>query len=160
MKKFIAILMVILLVGSFAIAEEVKTFPVSISIESVTGNEPIVSSRDLIGEAIESSTPVGSLTFIENGEEVVIQWARKDGKFEYWQEPASAFTDDEIDENTIRVAVCSFAEMCDGYYSALFYIDNNGNTYTLSPVMEQNVEENTFANYEDFQIYVMLGAFE
>lgn len=162
MKKFISVLMVVLLIGSFATAfavEEKKSFPVSISIEAITGSEPIVSSYDLIGEAIESSTPAGSLTFIEDGDEVIIQWARKDGKFEYWQEPASAF-DEEVDENTIRIAVCSFAEMCDGYYTVLFYADNNSTTYTLSPVMEQNVEENIFTNYEDFQIYVMMGAFE
>lgn len=159
MKKFVSILLVVLLIGSFAIAEEKMAFPVSISIEAITGSEPIVSSRDLIGEAIEAPTPARSLTFIENGEEVIIQWAREDGKFEYWQEPANAFSEN-VDENTIHIAVCTFAEMCDGYYTVLFYVDNNSTTYTLSPVMEQNVEENIFTNYEDFQIYVMMGAFE
>lgn len=160
MKKFISVLLVLLLIGSFATAFAVEAYPVSISIEAITGSEPIVSSRDLLGEALESATPAGSLTFIEDEGEVFIQWARKDGKFEYWQESANAFSDKEIDENTIRIAVCSFAEMCDGYYSVLFYIDNNNTTYTLSPAMEQNVEENIFTNYEDFQLYVMMGAFE
>lgn len=156
MKKFVSMLLVVLLIGSFAVAE---AFPVSISIEAVTGSEPIVSSRDLIGEVIESPTPAGSLTFVEYGEEVIVQWAREDGKFEYWQESAKVFSEN-VDENTIRIAVCSFAEMCDGYYTVLFYVDNNNTTYTLSPVMKQNVEENTFTNYEDFQLYVMMGAFE
>lgn len=156
MKKFVSILLVVLLIGSFAIAE---AFPVSISIEAITGNEPIVSSRDLIGEAIGSPMPTGSLTFLEDGEEVIIQWAREDGKFEYWQESANVFSEN-VDENTIRITVCTFAEMCDGYYTVLFYVDNNSTTYTLSPVVEQNVEENIFTNYGDFQLYVMMGAFK
>lgn len=164
MKKFIAILMVILLVGSFTTAfatEETKTFPVSITIEAVTGSKPMVSTRDILGEALGMSIPEYTLVFVEDEKEnqLVIQWARLDGKFEYWNEPVDAFEENPEDyDNAFRIAVCSFAEMCTNHYVILLYVDASGNVYMLSPLAEENIEEKIYTSYEDFQLYVMLDS--
>lgn len=152
MKKFISILLVILLIGSFTAFAAEQTYPVSLSIEAVVGEKPIVSSQDVLGLDV----PAETLTFVEDSGSMLIAWKRADYKFEYWEVDPSAFEENPEDyDNAFRIAVCSFAEMCDGNYTMLIYSDNNGNAYILSPYAMQDTSEDIYNNYNDFQIFVM-----
>ena len=106
MKKFISVLLVIVMFGSFSAFAATQTYPVSLSVEAVVGEKPIVSSQD----ALELDVPAETLTFVEdNG-------------------------------------------------SMLIYSDNNSNTYILSPYATQDISENIYNNYNDFQIFVMVDS--
>lgn len=152
MKKFISVLLAILLIGSFTAFAAEQTYPVSLSIEAVVGEKPIVSTQDALGLDV----PAETLTFVEGNGSMLIAWKRADYKFEYWEVSPDVFEENPEDyDNAFRIAVCSFAEMCDGNYTMLIYSDNNSNAYILSPYATQDISEDIYNNYNDFQIFVM-----
>lgn len=155
MKKFISVLLVIMMFGSFSAFAATQTYPVSLSVEAVVGEKPVVSSQDALGLDV----PAETLTFVEDNDSMLIAWKRADYKFEYWEVKPETFEDDPTEyDNAFRIAVCSFAEMCDGNYTMLIYSDNNGNAYILSPYATQDISENIYNNYNDFQIFVMVDS--
>ena len=147
MKKFISVLLVIMMFGSFSAFAATQTYPVSLSVEAV------------VGDALELDVPAETLTFVEDNGSMLIAWKRADYKFEYWEVKPETFEDDPTEyDNAFRIAVCSFAEMCDGNYTMLIYSDNNSNAYILSPYATQDISENIYNNYNDFQIFVMVDS--